>query len=371
MTTPATTPTVTMLWMESTRPGSAAGTHLAGSRERIDLAGITVDEQISSTDNAEGLVGKLRRLGSLIMRARKAARGGVLVTRWHPLLAFVSPRWERKGGRILLLVQGNDESTYEANPWLRKIPGSRRMMTRSLARASYILTVNKGLKIWVEQERAAAGAPQVPVDVMPTGVSDLFFEATPVVTDEPYALFFGGLAPWQGVDYMLEAHASPTWPTGVNLVVIGDGARAEAVNAAQSETLTWLGPLAPAELAGHVAGAMVTLCPKANTGSMARTTTPFKIIESVAAGVPVIATDIPAQVDMLEDGYGLLVDVNDPEDLARAVAKLHADSALRDSLAARAREVSPNFRWATSAPQLSAAVDAVWAQSAAGRKGNR
>lgn len=343
-----------MLWLESTREGSAARTHMDGTRTRLDAAGVAVREQIYSEASGGGILSKLRRLGSLVRRARAAAHPGVLVARWHPFLALVSPRWLRRGGRVLLLVQGNDASAYETNPWLRRVPGVRRLMRKSLEAASEILCVNRGLAEWVESERA--GVKPVPIDVMPSGVSDLFFDAEPTDLGEPYVLFFGGLAPWQGIDYMLEARRSPAWPEGLQLLVIGDGQKAESVRAAEDAGLRWLGPKPPSELAGYVAGALVTLCPKSDTGSMAKTTTPFKILESVAAGVPVIATDIPAQVDMLREGYGLLADVTDPDDLARAVARVAGDPSLRAQLAAAAREYRARCRWSYAAPQLAGAI---------------
>ncbi|WOF22363.1 glycosyltransferase family 4 protein [Microbacterium betulae] len=345
---------VTMLWMESTRVGSAARTHMDGTRSRLDSAGIPVRSQIFSEAVNESALGKISRLIGLVRAARRAAHRGVLVTRWHPFVAFVAPRWRRKGGRVLLLVQGNDDSTYETNPWLRRVPGIRKLMTRSLGMGSYVLCVNRGLADWVRSERSARA--DVPIEVMPSGVSDVFFDADPVDIGEPYVLFFGGLAPWQGIDYMLEAHRSASWPRGLKLLVIGDGAKAEAVEAAQGPTLEWLGRRRPEELAGYVAGALVTLCPKSNTGSMAKVTTPFKMLESAAAGVPVIATDIPAQVDMLSEGYGALVSADDPEDLARAVAGIASDPARRSELVERAKAFSPQCRWSYAAPQLARAV---------------
>lgn len=345
---------VTMLWLESTRIGSAARTHMDGTRKRLNAAGVPVRAQIFSENTAQGLFGKVSRLMRLVTSARKAAHAGVLVARWHPFLAFVTPRWMRRGGKVLLLVQGNDDSTYETNPWLRRVPGIRRLMTRSLELCSSVLCVNEGLAEWVRSERASA--PAVPVAVMPSGVSDVFFGSEPVDIGEPYVLFFGGLAPWQGIDYMLEAHRSEAWPAGLKLLVIGDGAKADTLRAAEGSTLSWLGPKPPAELARYVAGALVTLCPKANTGSMAKVTTPFKMLESAAAGVPVIATDIPAQVDMLSEGYGLLVDSAEPRKLAEAVASLAADAELREALAAKARDFSPRCRWTYAAPQLAGVI---------------
>lgn len=356
------TPPVTMLWLEATRVGSAARTHMDGSRARLDAAGIPVKDQLFSEAATESIPTKIARLARLVLAGRRAAHDGVLIARWHPFLAFVTPVWLRRGGKVLLLVQGNDESTYENNPWLRRIPGIRSLMTRSLRAGSAVLCVNRGLATWVDAQRA--GVPGS-VAVMPSGVADVFFDAEPADEEEPYVLFFGGLATWQGIDYMLEAHASDDWPDGLRLLVIGDGARAEAVDAAQSDTLRWLGPLPPAELARYVTGALVTLCPKSNTGSMAEVTTPFKMLESAAAGVPVIATDIPAQVQMLEDGgYGVLVSTEEPAELARAVARMASEPAWREEIAARARAFAPRCRWDFAAPQLAAAVQTLQEQIA-------
>lgn len=345
---------VTMLWIESTPVGSAARTHMDGTRVRLEAEGVQVRQQIYSENPAEGVVNKLRRLFALVRVGRKAARAGVLVARWHPFLSFVAPRWRRKGGRVLLLVQGNDDSTYETNPWLRKLPGVRRLMTSSLLVGDSILCVNRGLVEWVSAERAGGAA--APIDVMPSGVDDVFFDAEPTDIGEPYVLFFGGLAPWQGIDYMLDAYHSGAWPEGLKLLVIGSGAKEDAIKQAQDGTLDWLGPKDPAELAKYVAGALVTLCPKDNTGSMAKVTTPFKMLESAAAGVPVIATDIPAQVDMLAEGYGLLVEGTRPKQLADSVARFASDHEFRESFAKKARAFSPTARWTYAAPQLASAV---------------
>jgi len=338
---PAGSPAVTLLWLESTREGVAARTHLDGTRARLASAGIPIAEVITAETSVGGILGKLRRLGGLVRRARRAARaGGVLVGRWHPFFAFVAPRWLRRGGGVVLLVQGNDESGYEANPWLRRVPGIRRLMRRSLVDASAILTVNAPLRDWVLAERAAEGAPAVPIAVIPQVVSRVFFEAEPIERDGEFALFFGGLALWQGIETLLAARADAAWPAELPLVVIGDGAMAdtvrEAVAARGDGGIEWLGALAPAEVARYAAAALVTLCPKSASPSMAKVTTPMKILESVAAGTPVIATDIPAQAEMLRDGYGILVGVDDHVALARAVARVHADRDLRAELAAAA-----------------------------------
>ena len=60
---------------------------------------------------------------------------------------------------------------------------------------------------------------------------DLF---RPIARDcAPFAVFFGGLTAWHGVDLMLDAVRHPNWPAGVELVVIGAGAHEHLVQHAQ------------------------------------------------------------------------------------------------------------------------------------------
>jgi glycosyltransferase involved in cell wall biosynthesis len=61
--------------------------------------------------------------------------------------------------------------------------------------------------------------------------------------------------------------------------------------------------------------------------------------EAMAAGTPVIATDVGGLHDLVT-GTGLLVAPGDPEALARAVDRVLADAGLREKLAARGRQAA-------------------------------
>jgi len=70
---------------------------------------------------------------------------------------------------------------------------------------------------------------------------------------------------------------------------------------------------------------------------------PFSILEAMAAGLPVVATDVGGVGELVADGEtGLLVPADDPDRLAEALRSLLADGALRRRLGAaglaRARE---------------------------------
>ncbi len=66
---------------------------------------------------------------------------------------------------------------------------------------------------------------------------------------------------------------------------------------------------------------------------------PKGLIEAGASGLPLVTTDMPGCREVVTDGVdGLLVPVKNPEALAKAIARLHDDPALRTRLGAAARE---------------------------------
>ena len=70
---------------------------------------------------------------------------------------------------------------------------------------------------------------------------------------------------------------------------------------------------------------------------------PVSVLEAMAAGLPVVATDVGGVAEAVEDGEtGLLVPATDAEALARALERLLADGELRRRLGAagRARALS-------------------------------
>lgn len=65
---------------------------------------------------------------------------------------------------------------------------------------------------------------------------------------------------------------------------------------------------------------------------------PYVALEAMACGVPVVASEVPGNVDAVADGEtGLLVESGRASSFARAVAKLLADADLRRTMGAAAR----------------------------------
>ena len=81
---------------------------------------------------------------------------------------------------------------------------------------------------------------------------------------------------------------------------------------------------------------------------------PLKMLESMASGVPVVASDLPAVRELMEDGeQGLLVAADRPGELARAMRMLldFPDRAADMGAAGRTR-VAEQFSWDASVAAL-------------------
>ena len=83
------------------------------------------------------------------------------------------------------------------------------------------------------------------------------------------------------------------------------------------------------------------------------------LIEAMAAGIPVVATDVPGIRDVVRNGQtGLLSPPGSPEQLAANIRRLIEDGALRDRLIASARQdVLERFTWVQVLPQYRALLD--------------
>jgi glycosyltransferase involved in cell wall biosynthesis len=149
----------------------------------------------------------------------------------------------------------------------------------------------------------------------------------------PTLVFAGRLAPQKSMDVALRALAELE---GIDLVVAGDGPERPALDALVAELeigdrVRFLGAL-PREtvLELFAAGDAVLL-----TSSWENF--PHGVVEGLAAGTPVISTDVGGVSEIVTDGVnGLLVPPQDVPALVAAVRRYFGDEALRERLRAAA-----------------------------------
>jgi len=87
------------------------------------------------------------------------------------------------------------------------------------------------------------------------------------------------------------------------------------------------------------------------------------LTEALAAGIPVVASDIPGYRDVVRQGVdGLLVPPGDPDVLSRALAELLADPARRRQMAAAGLIRAAEFAW----PKVAAQIESTYMDAIAG-----
>jgi glycosyltransferase involved in cell wall biosynthesis len=98
------------------------------------------------------------------------------------------------------------------------------------------------------------------------------------------------------------------------------------------------GPRTHVDLPAEYAQSDVVVVPSVIDGRGDRDGLPNVVLEAMASGVAVVASDVAAVADAVVHGVtGLLVSPGDPETLASALRRLRDDPALRRRLGAAAR----------------------------------
>lgn len=184
---------------------------------------------------------------------------------------------------------------------------------------------------------AEGGFPAGQLAWMPNFIPDetlAEIDAAPAPEGEsPYFLYFGRLSAEKGVDVLLRAFAQAIGdekvPEGWRLEIVGDGPlRAELESLASdlgvSGRAGFLGFRGGAELRSLVKGARFSVVPSRWWENM-----PFSVVESLAAGTPVIGSRMGGIPELVTDGQTGFTfasgSVGELADLLRFAAQLPAD----------------------------------------------
>jgi glycosyltransferase involved in cell wall biosynthesis len=73
------------------------------------------------------------------------------------------------------------------------------------------------------------------------------------------------------------------------------------------------------------------------------------LVEALASGKPVIATDFPQAVELLSGGAGLIVPRRNPDALEGAFRRIFTEPGLAEEMALEATRIGPQFDWRTAA----------------------
>lgn len=151
-------------------------------------------------------------------------------------------------------------------------------------------------------------------------------------------VYVGRLSPEKGVDAYVEA--ARLLPNA-HFLVVGDGPLRGRLEAAAPGNVHFLGYLERREALRVVAGSDVYVQPSRREGLSTA------LLEAMALRVPVVATRVGGNVELVRDGVtGLLVNPDDPSGLAEAIRRILDDRGLASRLAGEAyRLVETEYSW--------------------------
>jgi len=197
-----------------------------------------------------------------------------------------------------------------------------------------------------------------PVDILPNGVDLERFRPglprLPRFTDgTPTILFVGRHDPRKGLPELMQAAAALVEDrVRFRLVIVGDGALRRRIEGMAGGALRgrvhFEGRVSNEHLPGYYASADLFCSPARGGESFG-----IVLLEAMACGVPIVATDLPGYRTVLTPGReGLMVPPRDPVSLRDALKTMLLSRDLRAEMGARGVETARRYAWPAIAARL-------------------
>ncbi len=230
------------------------------------------------------------------------------------------------GRPVVATVHGSD--IYQ----VPHLPGGRWFSRWALNGVEQVIAVSQDLA----EATAALGIPKDKIRVISNSVQVELFQ--PASSErEPVLLFVGSLIERKGLAHLLDAlptvlEAHPEY----RLVVIGDGPErpflhAQALRNGVADKVVFLGWGASEIVRDWMQRARLLVLPSVEEGQG------VVLLEALASGLPVVATEVGGIPDVIDEQVGRLVAASDPQALASAIEGLLANPAKWRKLAQSAR----------------------------------
>ncbi len=220
-----------------------------------------------------------------------------------------------------------------------------------LTRAKLVTVVSRTMR----EECVALGVPAQDVRVRSMGVdTQTLFTPPPTTVNEAREglLYVGRLVEKKGVPILLRAMAILK-ERGLEpkLTIVGDGPdRGDILQLASELKLdadvVFTGAMSNDKLPDFYRKASIFILPSIVSSDGDQEGLGLVTVEAMACGCPVVASALPAVLDVIDDGInGLLTEPGCAESLAERIASLIANGALRTKLSRAGLDRSTNFDW--------------------------
>lgn len=206
----------------------------------------------------------------------------------------------------------------------------------------------------VSQELSEYGLNPNDVEVIGNGVDEKLFCPLQNKTNEKYILYTGRLSYRKGLFDFIECgiNICSRYP-GINFKLTGKGPLFEQLNKIVQESgygnrFEFLGHVEKSKLIELYQNATIFVLPSHYEGL------PTTLLEAMSCGLPVVATAVSGNLDVIESGNnGILVPIKSPDKMAEAVSMLLNNKQMRKDLGTAARKrIEEKFTWTTLADKI-------------------
>jgi alpha-1,3-rhamnosyl/mannosyltransferase len=219
-------------------------------------------------------------------------------------------------------------------------------MAEHLRRAHRVIAVSESTR---QDAIRLLHIPPEKIVAIHSGVADAFFHVDPAAVAKvrtrfgltrPFVLSIGTLEPRKNLSGLISAfEALPaSLRDEFDLVLAGPMGWADEDTARRVRTIRYLGYVPERDIAPLTAGATVFAYPSLYEGFG------FPVAQAMAAGVPVITSNVSAMPEIAGDA-ALLVDPRSLAELRDALSRLLLYPEIRSRMADRGRERAERFRW--------------------------
>ena len=229
------------------------------------------------------------------------------------------------------------------------------LLRRILSKSKKIITITQGLKNFYIKN----GVSEDSILVAPDGVDLNSFEVNidknklreglEMPINKNIIMYSGHLYGWKGAQVL--ADTSTFLDNGSLIVFVGGTDKDLKLfrnDNKDKKNILILGRVPHSEIPYYLKSADVLVLPNSKKSEVSeKYTSPMKLFEYMASGVPIVASDLPSIREVLSDDNAVLVNPNNSKALHDGISSLLRDKNLCDKLAKQSVIDSRNYSWSS------------------------